>query len=231
MRDGGVCGRESRRPRRPDINGSISGREGGALAAATASGSHYHRRQGCTAGGWPPACRTTAFARTPSSSRSPRRPGHPDSQPGRRSCGRGFGSRHCNLRAAHPLPLSAGAGRSGRESEAPALRPGRAPGETAPSEGALRGAGSRAPEVRTRGWRRVLPIGRPAPAGADWPGALTPACLAALSGGGCPPDGSGASWPAPRRGPRGCQAALPAQSCFVGPRGTGRGPGSEWKIS
>lgn len=35
----------ARSPRRPGINGSISGREGGALAATTASGSHYHRRQ------------------------------------------------------------------------------------------------------------------------------------------------------------------------------------------
>lgn len=40
-REGGAA----RSPRRPGINGSISGREGGALAAATASGSHYHRRQ------------------------------------------------------------------------------------------------------------------------------------------------------------------------------------------
>ena len=44
MRSGGVvCVACS--PRRPGINGSISGREGGALAATTASGSHYHRRQ------------------------------------------------------------------------------------------------------------------------------------------------------------------------------------------
>lgn len=35
----------ARSPRRLGINGSISGREGGALAATTASGSHYHRRQ------------------------------------------------------------------------------------------------------------------------------------------------------------------------------------------
>lgn len=41
----GVGGAAARSARRPGINGSISGREGGALAAATASGSHYHRRQ------------------------------------------------------------------------------------------------------------------------------------------------------------------------------------------
>lgn len=41
----GSWDRAARSPRRPGFNGSISGREGGALAAATASGSHYHRRQ------------------------------------------------------------------------------------------------------------------------------------------------------------------------------------------
>ncbi|KAK2088572.1 hypothetical protein P7K49_034479 [Saguinus oedipus] len=129
-------------PRRPGINGSISGREGGALAAATASGSHYHRRQ--------------RLHRRRLDSSPPRAPSEGRAQP----------------------PL------------APRGRPP-APG-LCPSHWLL----SRLP---TTDW--------PKPA-FPAPERLTPARPRPRAGWGTLPptvDSSGASWPAPCRGPRGCQ--------------------------
>lgn len=75
--------RRRRRGRRgPGINSSISGREGGALAAATASGSHYHRRQRLHRRRLDPRPSRRRLRPHPiPCSRSPREPGPGNSRP------------------------------------------------------------------------------------------------------------------------------------------------------